>query len=672
MKTSAMLLGTAVLVLGLADLAPAQVKDPAQLLPADTLAYLELREPAQVSKEVASLIKGSVLEDMPATMARYRERMGNNQPWRLNEIGMYGIFFSPEMIAEGARIQGGALAITGFSKEGEPTVVGICLSGDSHGPTFFLRGYLTMDQVHKVADAEGVALYRARRMDFGAVKQIPGQPPPPPAIRESGPTFALLPDAVVIGSTTDSVKDVVLRFKGKHKAASLAEHRAFTEAAQLRERPGLFGYADLAALGSKLDESLKRDQDVRSWAYFLKEVINPKACGVAVASLTLRNGGLNLEARVSLNPKESSPLVGFLPDRKANLELLHFAPKDSVFVGTRSISDGEKMWERGMKLADRLAKDAGASGAAPSEQIGQVEKALDVRFGKDVIGKMRGVAVVINMRGSMPRNGPWMPMLVVEAVDADAANSFEELLPKLAGLAGGGEAPKPSSEQIQGQRIQSLPGERTPWRAPLHYGHRGAVLVLGHDRKLVAEALACGAKKEGLLGEEKVAAAVKELDEPVAVGVGSLGRMALSWFLLEKKGPAGQRPAIQEVAPPAKGLAPVKKLPAPGALAQAPAGDELVAADDEPAGATEDKAVKDMMKVIEPLPPLVISLKRKPEVLVVEVRQTGLRTVSAKLIDVLIDLGAQQILQERGGGFKAVPAQPVPKAGGAAPAIEKR
>jgi hypothetical protein len=690
MKTSAMLLGTAVLLLGLVGPVPAQFKDPAELLPANTLAYLELREPAQVSKEVASLIKGSALEDMPATMARYRERMGNNnQPWRLSEIGMWGIFFSPEMIAEASRLQGGAVAITGFTKEREPIAVGIVLAGDSHAPTFFLRTYLTMDEVHKVADVEGVALYRGRRRDFGAVKQIPGQPPPPPVIREYGPAYALLPGMVVIGSTTESVKDVVLRAKGKSKESSLAEHRDFTQGVKLRERPGLFGYADLAALGTQLDEVLKGEPRGPTWGNVVKELVNPKAFRTAVASLTLRNGGVDLQAQVSINPKESSALLGFLPDTKANLELLHYAPKDSLFAGTRSISEGEKMWERAMKLADAFAKQSGAPGAPPSEQVGEIEKALDVRFGKDVLGKMRGVAVVINMRGGMPKNGPWMPMVVIEAVDADAVTSLEALLPKLAGLASGGEAPKPSSEQIQGQRIQSLPGERTPWRTALHYGHRGKVLVLGQDRKLVAEALAGGAKKEGLLGEEKVAAAIKDLDEPVAVGVGSLGQMLLGTLVygigsgrpaelkfIEVKPGGDAPPPIEKEKAPVKDPAPVKRAPAPakGAALRAEAREFVLEAQDDerapgagPAAGAEDKAVQDLMKVIEPLPPIVISLTRKPDTLVLEVRQTGLKTMSAKLINVLLDLGVQRVLQDSGGRFKAVPAPP-PAAPKAAPA----
>jgi hypothetical protein len=650
---------------GAAEVAAGEIKDVAELLPEDTLAFLELREPGQVSKDVAALLKGSALDDMPAVMARLRERLGNdNRRWQLMEVAGYTMFLSPEMIAEAGRLRGAAVAVTGFTKEREPVVVGIVLSGESQAPTFFLRVYLTMDQVYKVADVGGVALYRARHQDF-AVKQIPGQPPPPPVVRDSGPTFALLPHAVVIGSTPESVKDVVLRAQGKSKNPSLAGHRDFTAAARLRERPGLFGYANLTGFGGKLDEIVKAEPGLgaASWAMVLKEWVNLKAFRTAVASLTLQRGSVDLQARVSFDPKESSPVLGFLPQTKGNLELLHFAPKDSVFAATRSVSDGEKMWDRAMKLADAFAKETGAPGPAPSEQIGQAEKALDVRFGKDVLGKMRGVGLVVNFRGGLPERGPWMPMFVVEAVDDDAVKSFEDLLPRLAGLAGG-EAPKPSTEQIQGQRIFTIAGERVPWGLPLSYGHRGQVLVLGPDGKLVADALSSGVKKEGLLGVEKVAAAVKDLDEPVAVGVGSLGRLLVALPALgtgEAIGPGGigAPKAVPDAPPPP----PIKR----GAARRAPAGDFLgIAEDDDPPPPAQPKAgaeaepVKELLKAVEPLPPFVISLSRKPDSLVLEVRQAELKTASAKVIDALIELGFQRALGRGGARFKVGAAPPPP------------
>ena len=60
------------IALALAGSAHAAVKDAAELLPAQTLACVEVRQPERLSREIATLLKGSELEDMPAVMARLR------------------------------------------------------------------------------------------------------------------------------------------------------------------------------------------------------------------------------------------------------------------------------------------------------------------------------------------------------------------------------------------------------------------------------------------------------------------------------------------------------------------------------------------------------------------------------------------------------------------------
>ena len=55
----------ALVLCGLASSARAEQKDTAELFPAQTLAYLEFRQPDKLSREAATLIKGSALEDMP-------------------------------------------------------------------------------------------------------------------------------------------------------------------------------------------------------------------------------------------------------------------------------------------------------------------------------------------------------------------------------------------------------------------------------------------------------------------------------------------------------------------------------------------------------------------------------------------------------------------------------
>ena len=88
----------------------------------------------------------------------------------------------------------------------------------------------------------------------------------------------------------------------------------------------------------------------------------------------------------------------------------------------------------------------------------------------------------------------------------------------------------PTEEEVQGRPIKTLKdwsGIRL-FLPPVHFGRQGVVAVLGLDRECVAEALVNGAKKQGMLAEAKVVAAVKEIDDKaMAVGVLSSARAAL-------------------------------------------------------------------------------------------------------------------------------------------------
>src|SRR5207245_8532903 len=136
-----------------------------------------------------------------------------NQFWMFQSVGMSGIFASPEFIAELGRLQGAAVALTGFNKDHEPEIAGFVLAGDSHAPTFILRMYLTMEEVRIIANEGGIQLYQERSRALGLGGLGARIDPVAPEVKDHGPTFALLPDGVVIGSSIQSVKDVIRRYQ---------------------------------------------------------------------------------------------------------------------------------------------------------------------------------------------------------------------------------------------------------------------------------------------------------------------------------------------------------------------------------------------------------------------------------------------------------------------------
>jgi hypothetical protein len=643
-----------------ASAARAQVKEPAELLPASTLASVELRQPARVARELAALLKGSAFEDMPGAVARFRAKQANaGEMWYLSDLTAFSLFLSPEMLAEGGRFRGGILGLTGIDEEKGPRYVGVLLTGDSNVPAIFYRGQMTFGNVRQAGQCEGVSIYQERRVSYNYSPAAPGGPAPPPTRTEhdSGPAMALLPGALVFGSP-DAIKDVIRRWKGKSGDPSLANVSSYTAARKRDDRPGLFAYADFAALAAAVEESIPApERSEAEWWAVLRRVLNPRAVPRGTAALTLHNGGVELQARLYAEGKEKSPLLGLFPDSKAPVELLHFVPRDALVAGAAGLGDGEKRWRDAVALCDALVKAAFPPGRqppfVPSAAVGEVERKLKLDLGKDVFGRVSGAAVWV---ASPDGKRPGGPVFVLQGTDAKTARALEEeALPRLLGLTGAG---APARADVDGQSLHSVAGAVLPGWKGLHYGRSGAVLVIGPDGKRVAEALAAGRKKGGLLGEETVAAGLKELDGASVTGVASLGGLLVELYK-DSERCASPRMMGGPTPPPGAG-APPGGIPAtrvePGKLSD-----------------RAEKRAKELASALGPLPPLVFGLTRQPDAITLTVRQPQLRRVSARAIDLWVE-AAMERAARRGYGsavYGTTTAVPM-KAATPAPAVKDK
>jgi hypothetical protein len=441
--------------------------------------------------------------------------------------------------------------------------------------------------------------------------------------------MALMDKTLIVGSTTETVKDVIRRIRGKSSNPALTSVAAFKEAARLRNRPGLFAYADTTALAAQVDQLARIPGKVSPYEWNLfKAIVRPETIRHVTASLTLQGGNFELLARANLDAGQNNPFLAALPDKPAAIELLHFVPRDALGAVVLGLGDGATRWENILAIVDGLAP----GGLAPSKAVRRIEEQLQLDIGKEVFGRIRQAGLAVSpARTPQPLGSP---LLLLGTADDGAARFLEErALPKLLGLANGGEVPAPTREQVQGQRITTMAVNFLPGGV-LHTGRHGAVLALGTEAKRVAEALGAGAKRSGLLGEEKMAAALKELDHPVTVGVADLGRGFVE-------------------------LARVLHPPAPAANI---GGKQLLAPARQPDGM--EKIIGDLTKALQPLPPVVVSLSRQPESLILEVRQNSLRRVSTKLLNVWVDSALDRMSRRMAGinvPAPAAPAVPVEK-----------
>ncbi len=617
------------------NVSQAQVRDAAELLPATTLAYAEISQPGKLAAEISQLIKGSALENLPQYLAKYRTRKNVSQGWVLQQVGIFGVFVNPEVLNEMGRIQGAAVALTGFTKENQPDVVWFMQGGQSNAPTFFMRASLTMMEMRIVAEVDKVSLYQQFGFDYSK-RVAPGGAPVPDEAKFHGPVFALLNDTIVIGSSVESVKDVVSRHQGKSATPSLASVDAFKQTAAVRDRPGICGYLDFATLFGHLVGPQKEALGINPFQVeALKILVNPKAVKTVAGSLSLQEGDLSFQVRCGIDPKEKSAVLELLSDKPAGLEILHSASREGIFTVAMGFPEGEKRWQKILELADAFAKAAGKpEELLPSQAIAEAEKRLGIQIGKEVFGKLKGMALTMDLRGDGIKEGERLPLLSVQAEDEAGAKKIEELAPQMLDFIGWNADNAPETEKVLGYTIHTV---SDPRRFDVHYGRQGSLVVFGQNRKLVAEALQGWEKKTGVFGDVKIAEVLKRQDNAVAVGTWSLGESAT---LL-----------LQELGSDRNGI-----FDGPGGPGKIAKGSGSARPENDPLA----KHVKAMGKLIEPLPPSTIVLGRKPDSLTLEVRQQQLRSVSARMVDILVEAALDSTLRRNGAVIEEAVPVPVP------------
>lgn len=608
--------------------AAAQTTNIAELFGPDTVAYVEVVKPAMIANEIDPFIKGSVFEDMPAFLSKYRDRSPERWWFAGEDLGMLATFVGPEMRGEFARFKGGAIAITGFKRGTEPDIVGILLTGESYLPGFALRAYLSSaPMVRSAGKVEGVSIYRDAEGDRG-IAIGPNRapiPPPPPAAPPDQTYYVQLPGAVLIGTSMEGVSDVIRRYVGKEKRLSLAGAPGFKEAVALHERPGVFAFVNTARAAELLDTLSKGASQGPTWLQLVKDVINPKAFNGLAVSLGVENGHLDLRLQTHAVPGQSSALLDLFSDAAIDMKTLQHVPGDAQVVVSVPLADGEQKFRRLLALADGFMKGQGEVGATPSEMVKEIESKLKLSVAKELFGRLSGVTLVMPAKVELPKGGSAIPMVVVQTKSTADASKLETLVPKLLGALAG-EPIDPITETVQGQKLRSLPAASLPWKTPLHYGHREALLVFGQDRKVVAAMLG-GSAKDNLLADPKRAEVLQAHQQSALLALWQWGSMLPDLL---------PNPQARRFKPPGGAQPDQTKI--------------------NEAAAKMRKALADVTKS---MPPVIASIRRKDNRLEVSVRLSNARAAAPKLIDgiakYLIEGGETMYKLEMG-----TPANPIP------------
>jgi hypothetical protein len=530
--------------------------DLADLFPSGTLAYAEVVNPAELAPELAAVFKGTVLEDS-ITFIHTRKDAAKNliELTGKKSLAVLGLFAAPEMMGELKKLRI-AVALTGFSENGDPDFAIIVLTHDSPAAGLAARAYLTLTQsLRKVGEVSKVPVFQHRNpninYDNNGVPVIQNDKPMTDGPHE--PTFAYTPGLFVFGSSKTAVGIAIKRFNGEDKAASLATTPLFKEAAATHRKTGLFYFVNFPEFCAKFDAANKlrghergieelfrpleggaaRGNDLDLFALF-KLTANPKAVKALAGLVRFRDGGVSATLSATFDPAHKSPLLEFLSGPGVKVELLHHARRPASFAIGVTLPEKNRA-AAVIGFLDAIAKANGQLGRLPGEAVRELEQKFKIAITDGLLAKTRAVTVFLPTKQELPKGAKAMPMLVLHTDDAVTAAAWEEFYPKLFGdLSGAAVTPQPSTEMVGSVKVLSLPGTGLPFNAPVHFARNGTAIALGLDRKLVAAAVTADAANSVIGGDKMVSPPAADVS---AFGVVSLGDVVLG--LLDRPRPEG-------------------------------------------------------------------------------------------------------------------------------------
>src|SRR5205085_3119382 len=111
------------------------------------------------------LFKGSVVYNVPDSIAALEAKYPQGQSWSMYGFKMMGLLISPEVVSEIGKGQGAAVALLGLNLGGksgpEAEWVAIVQPGTSNAPPFLMRTIMSMVPLKVKETVERVKLSRS-------------------------------------------------------------------------------------------------------------------------------------------------------------------------------------------------------------------------------------------------------------------------------------------------------------------------------------------------------------------------------------------------------------------------------------------------------------------------------------------------------------------------------
>jgi hypothetical protein len=493
-------------------------KDIAELFPAETLVFVEVRQTAPTAKQLAAFFQGTSFENALPAIDKIREKRRPNQYVDTAGPGILAAFLGPEMLKEFGRLEGMAAALTCFDKNGEPQLAAVVLTGDSQVPGFMMRAYLSAGpSLRKVATVEGFDLYQETSNVFVDDPLLDGRGE---GARQTstpyGPVVAYQPGIILVGSDKEAASAIIRRYKGREKSAALASSPTFKQAQAQRDAPGLFLFADAKKLlKTQTAPEPKRDEPNPYLLVLLQRLLPTAGIGAVTARLQFHEQGIDLRCALKLTEAAARPLADFFSGPSLSGVDLNEISKDAPLALTLRLPDAKQRLPLLLGVLDPIVKSTGTLGPSASEILHDLEEKKVLSSA--ALAKVNRLTLVVAPFASWLKGEPPLPTVIIHADDAEDLPALEAAIPKVLELLGGNKADA-VTETIDGIKVRSLEAKASPLGAPIHYAQLGAKLAIGPDRRAVAASLRADPALSMALKPE-VVEAVKSAGGPAFVAV---------------------------------------------------------------------------------------------------------------------------------------------------------
>ncbi|MHC4440189.1 MAG: tetratricopeptide repeat protein, partial [Planctomycetota bacterium] len=305
--------------------------DPAELMPPDTLIYVEFGSPGKQVDTILNMLKGTPLENPLAAI-------GGGQQGGPSTGDILGGFLNPNMMAEFKKIRGAGVGITGIDQPTPPMIV-VLFPGKSDALRGLLFGALAF--VGKPVEAvEGMQMVEFT--DGGG------------AAYDDNVVIVASPPAYTAGQLTWCVK----QYKGVTNEPTLASsNKSFARISQKdRQENALSIWANVDQAYTTLTEMFPEDQ-------IPQEILNANSMADfnniddLIAFLILKEDGIALEANVSL--KDGYNSLAYNMFRTPELSKAAFDVVPSGAVALLSIAPGGAESVRAQAMRQQLQNMTG-------------------------------------------------------------------------------------------------------------------------------------------------------------------------------------------------------------------------------------------------------------------------------------------------------------------------